>query len=73
MERLFLSYRVLPSLHYNLDGGSIAMKNVPLRFSQIQVKWDEIKVLHFTGKKGQNGSSTSSHCTMSHSECCSSD
>lgn len=27
------------------------MKNVPLRFSQTQMKWDEIKALHFTGKK----------------------
>lgn len=27
------------------------MKNVPLRFSQIQMKWDDIKALHFTGEK----------------------
>ena len=26
------------------------MKNVPLRFSQIQMKWDDIKALHFTGE-----------------------
>lgn len=29
------------------------MKNVPLRFSQIQMKWDEIKALHFIGKKDE--------------------
>ena len=40
-----------PSLHCSLEEGAIATKNVPLRFSQIQMKWDDIKALHFTGEK----------------------
>lgn len=40
-------------LHWNLEEGRIAVKNVLLRFSQIRMKWDEIKTLHFTGKRDE--------------------
>lgn len=38
---------------FPLEEGSIAMKNVPLRLSQIHMEWSDIKALHFTRKKDE--------------------
>lgn len=67
------SSTVLPSLHYNLEEDSIALKNVPSRFlthsKETRLKW---KPTILQGKKGQNGNIDSSQPTPSHSECYSS-
>lgn len=66
-------FPLLDSLVYSpfyVEEGSIALKSDPLRFSQIQMKWDQIKALHLTGVKAKpEGVIPLTLLTLSYSEC----